>query len=897
MSEHITIGILAHVDAGKTTLSEALLYLCGAIKKAGRVDHKDSFLDTDSLERERGITIFSKQAKLNIGEYDVTLLDTPGHNDFSPEAERTLQILDYAILIISAADSVTGHTVMLWKLLSHYNVPVFIFVNKMDQPGADKDGILEKLREKLAPSCIDFTHDINDPFICEDIAVCDERLLDNYLNGGEISADDVKELIRERKTFPCLFGSALQMTGIKEFIDILASYMKKPEYLDETGARVFKISRDEQGNRLTWMKLTGGRLYVKESVRYSVNNTSYDEKADQLRIYSGEKYELRESICAGEIAAVTGLTKTMAGQGLFSEKGNNTNLMQPVMSCEIILPEGTDRHKAFRDLKTIEEEEPMLSVACEEETGSIEARVMGRVQMEVLAARIKSRFGYEISYGSSRIVYKETILNTIEGVGHFEPLRHYAEVHLKMEPLEPGSGLVFSSDCSFDLLDRNWQRLILTHLSEKKHRGVLTGSEITDMKITVIGGKAHEKHTEGGDFRQATYRAVRQGLMMAENLLLEPVYKFTIDLPLNSLGRAVSDIQRMYGTVDEQKQYSDKAIITGRVPVSEAGDYAGELSSYTRGFGIITLEPAGYAPCHNAEEIIETAGYDPEADTANPSASVFCSHGTGTLIPYDKVYEYMHVDTGFNKETERKAVTDLTESGITSNAPNSSSGRSDDPEGKKDARAAENELRSIFERTYGPIRKKEYNNDPLKDVKKPPKAPVYKGRPQNPKDEYLLVDGYNIIFASDELKSLAAMDINAARDRLIDILIDFKGYRNENVILVFDAYRVSGGKERVIRQGNIDIVYTGEAETADQYIEKCAHSLKKDYRVTVATNDQVEQVIILGSGALRMSARDLLHEIDESRKAVNEYIKAAGLTGKSIKNTMEDKLNETGGRC
>ncbi|MCR5733562.1 MAG: NYN domain-containing protein [Lachnospiraceae bacterium] len=888
-SNHITIGILAHVDAGKTTLSEALLYLCGAIKKAGRVDHKDSFLDTDSLERKRGITIFSKQAKLNIGEFDVTLMDTPGHNDFSPEAERTLQILDYAILIISAADSVTGHTVMLWRLLSHYKVPVFIFVNKMDQPGADKDEIMEKLREKLSPSCIDFTHDINDPRISEDIAVCDDGLLDTYLNGGEITKGNVRKLIYERKLFPCMFGSALQMTGIKEVIHILSAYITKKDYPEETGARVFKISRDEQGNRLTWMKMTGGKLSVKAPVSYSINNISHDEKADQLRIYSGEKYELRDSVCAGDIVTVTGLTKTAAGQGLFSEKGNNTNLMQPVMSCEIILPEGMDKHRAFKDLKTIEEEEPMLSVTSEESAGSIEARVMGRVQMEVLASLVKNRFGYEISFGNSRIVYKETILNTVEGVGHFEPLRHYAEVHLKMEPLEQGSGLVFSSDCSYDLLDRNWQRLILTHLNEKKHRGVLTGSEITDMKITLIGGKAHEKHTEGGDFRQATYRAVRQGLMMAENLLLEPVYRFTIDLPLNNLGRAVSDIQRMCGTVDEQMQYPDKAVLTGTVPVSEAGDYPAELSSYTRGFGIVTFELSGYAPCHNAQEVIGIMGYDPEADLDNPSSSVFCSHGAGTLIPYDKVYEYMHVDTGFGKE-EKRAVTDLTESGITADSPNRSVHRSDDKEEKKDVRAAEAELMSIFEKTYGPLRKREYDNDPLKNVKKPPKETVYKGKEHNAKDEYLVVDGYNIIFASDELKSLAERDINAARDRLIDILTDFKGYRNENVILVFDAYRVSGGQERVIRQGGIDIVYTREAETADQYIEKCAHSLKKDYKVTVATNDQVEQVIILGSGALRMSARDLLHEIDESRKAVNEYIKAAGLTGKSIKNTMQDKI-------
>jgi len=912
---NLSIGILAHVDAGKTTLSEALLYLSGSIRKIGRVDHGDAFLDTYKLERARGITIFSKQAQLKIGNFEVALLDTPGHSDFSPEMERTLQVLDYAILVISAADGVTGQVSILWKLLKHYSVPTFIFVNKMDQPGSNGNAVLDELKNKLGSNVVSFNSYDNllkegpsinlveslekDQQLQEEIAVCDDNLLQSFLEGEKITLSNIQNLILERKLFPCFWGSALKMEGVSEFLESLSVCMAPKTYPDEFGARVFKISRDGSGKRLTWMKITGGSLPARKQLVFIKDDNEIQEKIDQIRIYSGEKFTPIQEAVAGQVVAVTGLTMSKAGMGLGCEDGITPEVLQPILTCEIILPDGSDKFKAYQDFKTLEEEEPMLRIIYHEQNGEIDAQVMGQVQKEILHQLILERYNMDISFGPGHIVYKETIKSAVEGVGHFEPLRHYAEVHLLLEPGEPGSGMVFNTNCPVDALDKNWQRLVLTHLEEKAHVGVLTGSELTDMKITLIAGRAHEKHTEGGDFRQATYRAIRQGLMLAENVLLEPVYNYKIELPQANLGRALSDIQKMSGTTDTPLSDGQNAILTGTVPASELLDYATDLASYTGGLGRLSLELKGYEPCHNAEDVIAQIDYYPELDTENPSSSVFCSHGSGTVVPWDEVRNYMHVESGWDFNISGSSVTDLTadEKMLEAYKANEARKRLDKrsfTEQDRDYRATENELREIFERTYGKIKSNVGNGDELGKKEYRAKAPAVKYRAPKPptdKDEYLLVDGYNVIYASDELKELAATDFKAARDKLMDILANFQGYRREIVILVFDAYRVPGGSEHVEKYHNLDVVFTKEAETADQYIERTAHEISKKHSVTVATSDAIEQVIILGSANV-LSARDFWAEIEYTQNQVREHISLQQGVKKDSKlgNTMAKQI-------
>ncbi|WP_044916877.1 translation factor GTPase family protein [Butyrivibrio sp. WCE2006] len=920
---NLNIGIYAHVDSGKTTLSEALLYLSGAIRKSGRVDHGDTFFDTYSLERSRGITIFSKQAELDFSENThVTLLDTPGHADFAPETERTMKVLDYAILIISAADKVTSQVQTLWKLLEHYKVPVFIFVNKMDQPQANKAEIDADIKKRLTDHQVDFSDLFSgstDPSesspesqggaICqidlkalgenvfqEEIAMCDEALLDNYLeNGTEVSLNDITSLISERKLFPCLYGSALKMEGVRELITLLDTFTSTPSYPEEFAARVYKISRDSNGNRLSWLKVMGGTLHVRDVLSLSLkptagssnnskNTETAEEKIDQIRVYSGDKYELLQEAPAGKIVAVTGLDSSHAGQGLGSLTGDAAGLLQPILSSRIILPEDADPFRVFRQLTELSEEEPLLSINKNEETGDFYVQVMGEVQMEILKHQCMERFGLDISFGPGNIVYKETIKAPVEGVGHFEPLRHYAEVHLLLSPGEPGSGLVFDADCPFDNLAANWQNLILSHLEEFKIRGILTGSEITDMKITVISGRSHIKHTEGGDFREATMRAVRQGLMMAESILLEPVYDFSIELPSESVGRALSDIQRMNGSTNPPDMLADgTSVITGSVPASELHDYAQELLSYTHGEGRLNLSLRGYEPCHNAETVIEEKGYDPDHDLEQPTGSVFCSHGAGTVIPWYEVRNYMHVHTEWLSDDEKRGAdteTDLTRLGDSLQSFRSTDIRKEQElsyeERTKAYNATIQELDSIFERTYGPVKPRyDAKADEERKRKAANKAPEKKYKApknMNPDNSYLLVDGYNIIYANEELRRLAETDMKSARDKLMDILSNFQGYRREIVILVFDAYRVPGGTEHVLKYHNLDVVFTKEAETADQYIERTAHKYSKNNRVTVATSDAIEQVIIYGAGAIRMSANDFWYEIKRTEDEIRDRL-------------------------
>ena len=884
--KHLNIGIYAHVDAGKTTLSEALLFTTGAIRKSGRVDHKDTFFDTYSLERDRGITIFSKQAELDFSENThVTLLDTPGHADFAPEAERTMKVLDLAILIVSAADGVTSQVRVLWKLLSHYNIPTCIFINKMDQSGADKEKVLTDLQEHINPHMVDFTDVFleksengsvidRDSFLAEDIqeemAVCSDHLLTDYLEKDKKVTDkDASVLFMSRAMFPCIFGSALKMDGVQKLINLIDAFSVEKIYPGEFGGCIYKISRDQQGNRLTWVKLTGGSLHPRDIIAFSGENSGEEktEKVDQIRLYSGDKYELLQEAVAGQIVALTGLSLSKAGLGLGISKGSFSDLLQPIISSRLILPEDADPFKVYQSLLTITEEEPLLSVQKSQETGDISVQVMGQVQMEVLKHICKERFGFDIGFGPGTIVYKETIKNTVEGVGHFEPLRHYAEAHLLLSPGEPGSGLVFDCSCPTDLLARNWQNLILTHLNEFSIRGVLTGSEITDMKITVIGGRAHDKHTEGGDFREATMRAVRQGLMMAESVLLEPVYDFEITLPQEFAGRALSDIQRMSGTNNPpDMNASGEMVITGKVPAATLLDYASELTSYTPGQGQMVLSLSGYEPCHNAEEVIASMDYEPERDLEQPTGSVFCSHGVGTIIPWDKVRDYMHVDTGFEFEE------------IEPEAPNMNVAGSEIKAEKalKSHEATIQELDMIFERTYGPIKPRYDAKAEEERKRRAAAAPVQKkyraSREYTPENSYLLVDGYNIIYASDELKALANRDMKSARDKLMDILSNMQGFRRETIILVFDAYRVPGGTERIYRYNNLDVVFTKEAETADQYIERTAHKYSKTSRVTVATSDAIEQVIIYGAGAIRMSANDFWLEVKRTEEEIREKL-------------------------
>lgn len=852
--KRLVIGILAHVDAGKTTLSEGLLYESGSIRSMGRVDNKDAFLDTHELERDRGITIFSKQAVLAFEEMEVTLLDTPGHVDFSAEMERTLQVLDYAILVISGADGVQGHTQTLWRLLKKYQIPVFLFINKMDQNGTDKEALLEELKKYLDEGCVDFSIQDSGDFY-ENIAVSDEKLLDEFLESGKIQTDGVREVISERKVFPCFFGSALKSDGVHKFLKGIGTYTREKKYPMAFGAKVFKISRDSQGNRLTHLKITGGVLKVKAVLK----NGKEEEKVNQIRIYSGEKYQAADEAQAGMVCAVTGLTNTRPGDGFGIEEGGFEPALEPVLTYQVILPEETSASVMLPKLRELQEEEPELHIVWNEELQEIQVQIMGEVQLEILKSLVKERFDISIEFGTGNIVYKETIKNTVEGVGHFEPLRHYAEVHLLMEPLEPGSGLQFDSLCSEDMLDKNWQRLVLTHLQEREHPGVLTGSAITDMKITLAAGRAHLKHTEGGDFRQATYRAVRQGLKQAECVLLEPFYEFRLEVPQQMVGRAMSDIERMYGSFELPQTEGEMSVLTGSAPVSEMCDYQKEVIAYTKGHGRLFCALKGYEPCHNAKEVIEKIGYDSERDVNNPTGSVFCSHGAGFTVSWDQVKDYMHVDSQLNSDSGIMEEDETVQQTY-----------------KQEEFIDTEEIDRIIEQTYFANRKQKsgWKKKKLERTIEDYKSSVSRAAVKKTSEKkYLLVDGYNIIFAWDDLRELAKDNIDAARGKLLDIMSNYQGIRKCELIVVFDAYRVVGHDTEILDYHNIHMVYTKEAETADQYIEKFAHEHGRKYDVTVATSDGMEQIIIRGQGCSLLSARELFEEVNlASQKLREEFL-------------------------
>lgn len=917
--KYICLGLLAHVDAGKTTLSEAILYQSGSIRKLGRVDDKNAFFDTYALERQRGITIFSKQAQVKRKKIEITLLDTPGHVDFSAEMERTLQVLDYAILIISGADGVQGHTETLWKLLERYQIPVFLFINKMDQAGVEQNPILEELKKRLDANCVVFGKEEGTEAFWENIAVCEERLLDRYLETGQIEPEEISRLIKERKLYPCYFGSALKLQGIEELLKGIEDYTIQPEYQKEFGAKVFKIARDDQGNRLTYMKITGGCLKVRTIIG--------TEKVNQIRIYSGTRYETVEEAKAGTICAITGLTKSYAGECLGDTKVYKEPVLEPVLTYHIEFPEDCNVHTMLANLKQLEEEEPQLHIVWDERLGEIQAQIMGEVQIEILKSLIKERFQVEVTFGTGNIVYKETIENAVEGVGHFEPLCHYAEVHLFMEPLERGSGLVFDSIVKEDDLDRNWQRLVITHLEEKVHLGVLTGSPVTDIKITLVAGKAHLKHTEGGDFREATYRAVRQGLMQAKSVLLEPYYSYRLKVPSELLGRAIHDIERMHGSFQNPELSEETAILEGTAPVATMRDYQMELNSYAKGRGRLTCTIQGYAPCHNQEEIIEAIGYTAEADIENPSGSIFCAHGAGFFVDWEHVKDYMHLDKyriKENKWLERTEHSISEELNIRKNdtvintptnenneiekmlvdskgrQPFSSANQSAeirktlvDNKGRQPLPPAnqpikiektdqsektaihsnpltleeEKELEEIFTRTYGTNKR----NKPAAGGNVQVKRKEYQAKKKETEiEEYLLVDGYNIIFAWEDLKELARENIDSARSRLIDIMCNYQGFKKCHLILVFDAYKVIGFPGEMQQYHNIHVVYTKEAETADQYIEKLAYKIGSKYHVTVATSDNLIQLIIMGQGCTRMSAAELKAEVEEINQQIRK---------------------------
>lgn len=851
----IVVGILAHVDSGKTTLSEAMLYHSGAISKLGRVDSKNSFLDTFSLERSRGITIFSKQALLKYKETDITLIDTPGHVDFSAETERTLQVLDYAILVISATDGVQSHTQTLWKLLAKYKVPCFIFVNKTDLDGADKDVVLYQLKSKLSDGCVDFT--LPDDELNENIALCDDVLLEKY-EEDSLGKQDVISAIKNRKVFPCMFGSALKLDGVDAFMDLINDYTEQPQYGSDFGAKVYKISEDK-GQRLTMMKITGGTLKVKEILKSEKNINS--EKVNQIRLYSGEKFTAVDEATAGTVCAVTGITFTNSGDGLGVEDNSSIPMLTPVLTYTVNVPDGTDAHTVLSDMRILEAEDPQLKVEWNERYSEIHVKLMGDIQLEVLQTLFADRFGINISFGKGSIIYKETIEEAVEGVGHFEPLRHYAEVHLLLKPGKRGSGLVFKTDCKEDVLDKNWQRLILTHLYEKTHIGVLTGSPITDMEIILKSGKAHPKHTEGGDFRQATYRAVRQGLRSAKSILLEPYYDFVLEIPNENVGRAMSDIQLMHGTFNPPELDGEMSVLTGSAPVSAMCDYAGTVRQYTRGVGKFSCTLKGYEPCHNAEEVIAEFDYNPDSDTDNTCDSVFCSKGAGYNVKWDEVKSHMHLPSILS--TPKREY-----------APTRSAGRMSNYADKNDLFALDKELMEIFEQTYGKIKHKNPNNSHFtftektekQNPKKMPKAPKYEG------PEYLLVDGYNVIFSWDNLKKLSDSSIDGARNALINILCNYQGYKRCEVIVVFDAYKVKGNHREIEKVNNITVVYTKEAETADMYIEKASLDLAKKHKVRVVTSDALEQVIILGNGALRVSSREFQGEVKSAEENIRTII-------------------------
>ena len=868
--ENIVMGILAHVDAGKTTLSEGMLYLSGTVRKLGRVDHKDAFLDTYSLERDRGITIFSKQAVFSLGNRRINLLDTPGHVDFSAEMERTLQVLDYAVLVISGADGVQGHTETLWKLLKLYEIPTFIFINKMDQPGTDRESLLTELKERLDEGCIVFSKGKNVESL-EEIAMTDEAVLDYFMEHETVRNEDICRLIRERKIFPCYFGSALKLDGVQELLAGFEEYMKPFDGKKGFGARVFKISRDDKGERLTFLKVTGGKLVVKMPI-------NKEEKINQIRIYSGAKYEAVNEVEAGGVCAVTGLSSSYIGQGLGVEKGTAAPFLEPVLTYQMILPEGADTTKVLRELKQLEEEEPLLNIVWNPALEEIHVQLMGEVQTEILKTMIAERFHLDVEFGTGKIVYKETIKSPVVGVGHYEPLRHYAEVHLLLEPLEPGSGIVIDTDCSEDVLDKNWQRLIVTHLKEREHIGVLTGSVITDMKITVIGGRAHTKHTEGGDFRQATYRAVRQGLKQAQSVLLEPYYEFHIAVPQNMVGRAMTDIEKMHGKFEGPYQEGDAQVLRGIAPVACMANYQKEVTAYTKGLGKVTFRFAGYYPCHNTEEVVAQTGYDPERDLSHPADSVFCAHGAGFIVPWNEVPDHMHVEGRLLKKKEQQEE-----------APSGKKTKTYDPDHWIDIE----EIDAILARTYHANKHEKGATKQWRTTKKVisgDNAPRYAPVKAVSKEEYLLVDGYNIIFAWESLKELAAVNIDGARGKLLDILCNYQGIKKCNLIVVFDAYRVKGHQTEMLDHHNIHVVYTKEAETADAYIEKFAHENGRKYHVTVATSDGLEQIIITGQGCHLLSAREFEREVEAANQTLRETID--GMREKSSNHILGDALKQ-----
>lgn len=862
--KRLAIGILAHVDSGKTTLSEGLLYAAGEIRKIGRVDHGDAFLDTHEIERDRGITIFSKQAILRFNESEFTLLDTPGHVDFSTEMERTLNAIDYAILVVSGSDGVQSHTETLWKLLKRYGVPVFLFVNKMDLAGAERDSLLGELKDRLDKKCVDFSSGADTGEFMENVAVCDDSMTEEFLDTGKVGDEAIRKAISERKLFPCYFGSALKNDGVKEFLEGIDRYTAPTVFYEEFAAKVFKISEDEQGNRLTHLKITGGVLSVKETLGGSgADSEEWEEKVNQIRVYSGAKYKTIEQAPAGTVCAVTGLTKTFPGEGLGVESDCESPALEPVLTYSVELPDGCDAHTALINLKKLESEDPQLHVMWNEQLQEIHLQLMGEVQLEVLKRIILERFGMDVKFGRGNIAYKETIANTVEGVGHYEPLRHYAEVHLIIKPGKRGSGIHFSTACSEDELSRNWQRLILTHLEEKTHVGVLTGSPLTDVKIILASGRAHQKHTEGGDFRQATYRAVRQGLRSAESVLLEPWYEFRLEVPSETVGKAMTDIQQMCDSFSAPEQNGETTVIRGTAPVATMRDYHSEVIGYTRGKGRLSCTLKGYDKCHNPDEVIEEIGYSADNDLDNPADSVFCSHGAGFAVKWDKVPEYMHLESVLKEELDEPIARSVTRQRISEYI---------------DRVAEDKELIKIFERTYGPIQRRTESAmyTPRTHTKNTSKPYKPKPAPQGP--EYLLVDGYNIIFAWDELKALAEESLEAAREELIEILCNYQGVRQCEVILVFDAYKVKNNPGEVEKVNNINVVYTKEAETADMYIEKVTHKLSKKHRVRVATSDGLEQLIILGNGAFRLSADGFKKEVEQVESAVRDFLKTRNET-------------------
>ena len=857
---NIVLGILAHVDAGKTTLSEAMLYLSGKLKKLGRVDHRDSFLDNNSLERARGITIFSKQAVMPLGEMTVTLLDTPGHVDFSAEAERSLQVLDYAVLVISGTDGVQAHTETLWKLLERYNVPVFIFVTKMDLPGCDRQEIMDGLRTRLSERCVDFSAEGDALF--ESAAMCSEEAVDEYIETGSIGAERLRDMLRSREIFPCCFGSGLRTEGVAEFLDMLELYARPGDYGEDFSARVYKIARDAQGNRMTFMKVMGGALRVRSLMKYADRDgNAFEEKISQLRIYSGAKYDTAEAVCPGQICAALGLTGTYPGQGLGAAGDFAEPLLEPVMSYRVILPPQSDPVVLLPKLMQLDQEDPQLHIVWNERTREISVQLMGRVQAEIFRSLVKERFDTDITLDTGRIMYRETIKDTVEGVGHFEPLRHYAEVHLLLEPLPRGSGIELSSSCPEDELDRSWQRLILTHLAEKQHIGVLTGSPVTDICFTLAAGRAHIKHTEGGDFRQATYRAVRQGLMQAESVLLEPWYSFVLEVPAEQIGRAISDVRAMNGEIDSPEDAGGMMRLEGAAPVAGMNEYMQELLAYTHGRGRLSLTPGGYRACRDQQKIVDAIGYEPERDTDNPADSVFCSHGAGVNIPWNQVKDYMHLESCLKPPVEETAP---------AAAPRYRSLSIDD-----------RELEAIMEREFGKIKRPQYS---ARQVNAAASKPVFEKKP-----EFIIVDGYNLIFAWDELKKLAADRLDLARGRLMDMLSNYCGFTKAKLVLVFDGFRTPGNPGSREDYHNINVAFTKDGETGDAYIERLADEIGKNYSVRVVTSDNLIRLSALRSGVLRCSSGEFKNEVEWVLGQIDAVLKKSNES--AHKTRIADKIN------